>query len=160
HVLRALKREELVALDSIALHELYFESLGGDGKLTAPVTAALVAQFGSVEAWRNEFIASARSLRGGSGWALLVYSRRDRQLYNHVAFDHTQALIDASPILALDMYEHAYQIDFGANAAAYIDAFMRNIDWTVVERRLAEVRDSAAANAAATENALPSVSIE
>src|SRR5262249_22910474 len=97
HVLRALKREELGAINSIAMHELYFEALGGDGKLTAPVTAALVAQFGSVEAWRNEFIASAQSLRGGSGWALLVYSRRDRQLYNHVAFDHTQALIDASP---------------------------------------------------------------
>jgi superoxide dismutase, Fe-Mn family len=160
HLLRALKREELTALDSVVLHELYFESLGGDGKLTAPVAAALEVQFGSVDAWRKDFIASAQALRGGSGWMLLVYSRRDQQLYNHVAFDHTQALVDASPLLVLDMYEHAYHIDFGANANAYIDAFMRNIDWNAVEQRLGQARGTAAVSAPSTDTGLPSVSIE
>src|SRR5262249_15321952 len=60
HLVRTLKREELGAVASIALHELYFEALGGDGKLTAPVTAALDMEFGSVDAWRKEFIASAQ----------------------------------------------------------------------------------------------------
>jgi Fe-Mn family superoxide dismutase len=160
HLVRALKREELAAVDSIALHELYFENLGGDGKLTAPVSAALEAQFGTVDAWRKEFVMSAHSLRGGSGWALLVYSRRDRQLHNHVAFDHTQAMVDATPLLVLDMYEHAYHIDFGANAAAYVDAFMRNVDWTVVETRLAEANRATPAHAATADSDLPSVSIE
>jgi Fe-Mn family superoxide dismutase len=137
-LIRALKREELMAMDSVALHELYFGNLGGDGKLTATVAAMLEEHFGAVDAWRREFVAAAQAMRGGSGWVLLSYSRRDRRLYNHVSLDHTQAIIDASPILVLDMYEHAYHIDFGANATAYIDAFMRNIDWAVVSSRLME----------------------
>jgi superoxide dismutase, Fe-Mn family len=135
---RALKREEHLAMGSIALHELYFSNLGGDGRLTTSMTSALAEHFGSVDVWRKEFIASARSLRGGSGWVLLSYSRRDRRLYNQIALDHTSALVDAMPILALDMYEHAYHMDFGANATAYVDAFMRNVDWRVVGERLAE----------------------
>jgi Fe-Mn family superoxide dismutase len=160
HLIRALKREELSALDSVALHELYFSNLGGDGKMHAEIASALEKHFGSVDAWRREFVAAAQSLRGGSGWAVLVYSRRDRQLYNQVALDHTQAMIDASPLLVLDMYEHAYHIDFGANAAAYIDAFMRNIDWTVVGQRLAEAIGNAPGKPAAVDESLPSISIE
>ena len=160
-LLRALKREELVAMNSVALHELYFGSLGGEGKMTPVVAAALEENFGSVDWWRREFVATAHSLRGGSGWVLVGYSRRDRRLYNQAASDHTQAVVDASPVLALDMYEHAYHIDFGANAAAYIDAFMRNIDWTVVGNRFEEAagnRVSASGNE--MDSALPSISIE
>ena len=135
---RALKREEHAAMDSVALHELYFRNLGGDGRMPSSMTAALTEHFGSVDAWRKEFIASARSLRGGSGWVLLSYSRRDRKLYNQIALDDAGMLVDATPVLVLDMYEHAYHIDFGANAIAYIDAFMRNIDWKLVGTRLAE----------------------
>src|SRR5262249_16745732 len=86
----------------------------------------------------KEFMASARSLRGGSGWVLLSYSRRDRKLYNQIALDNAGVLVDATPVLVLDMYEHAYHMDFGANAIAYIDAFMRNIDCKLVGTRLAE----------------------
>ena len=135
---RALKREEHAAMGSVALHELYFRNLGGDGRMTSAMTAALTEQFGSVDAWRREFMATARALRGGSGWALLSYSRRDRKLYNQIALDDSGVLVDATPVLVLDMYEHAYHIDFGANAIAYIDAFMRNIDWKLVGTRLAE----------------------
>jgi len=77
----------------------------------------------------------AHGLSGGSGWVLLVYIPRDRRLVNQYANDHGQAAAGGIPILALDMYEHAYHIDFGANARAYIDAFHRNIDWPSVEVR-------------------------
>jgi Fe-Mn family superoxide dismutase len=140
----AFRREELAAMDSIALHELYFANLGGDGKVTARSAARLERDFGSVDAWRDEFTAMAQALRGGSGWALVSYSRRDGRLYNHASIDDTQSLVDASPVLVLDMYEHAYQIDFGANAVAYVDAFMRNIDWGVVDKRLAAAATQAA----------------
>ena len=77
----------------------------------------------------------ANALAGGSGWVLLVYVPRDRRLINQYASDHSQAVAGGIPILALDMYEHAYHIDFGANAKAYIDAFMRNVDWKAVQAR-------------------------
>ena len=103
--------------------------------------------------WRREFIAIAQSLSGGSGWALLTYSRRDGRLYNQIAFDHSQAMMDTVPLLALDMCEHAYHPAFRANATAYIDAFMRNIDWSAVTKRFTEAtkgqsatRDSSAAD--------------
>ena len=140
---RALKREEHATMGSVALHELYFSNLGGDGRMTSAMAAAFAEHFGSVESWRREFMATARSLRGGSGWVLLSYSRRDRWLCNQIALDHSGVLVDATPILVLDMYEHAYHIDFGANAIAYIDAFMRNIDWEVVGARLAEAKGAA-----------------
>ena len=160
HVLTGLKREELVALNSTLLHELYFASMGGDGQPTKGMIEILARDFGSLERWRAEFSAMGYALGGGSGWVLLTYVPRDGRLINQYAGDHSQAVASGVPILALDMYEHAYHIDFGANAAAYIDAFMRNIDWAVVERRLAEARATAAASASAAENALPSVSIE
>ncbi len=158
YLVRSLKREELTALGSVALHELYFGNLGGDGKLTAGIATTLEEQFGTVDDWRREFVAAASALRGGSGWVLLSYSRRDRRLSNVVGFDHTQSGVDAAPVLALDMYEHAYAIDFGANATAYVDAFMRNIDWGVVGKRFAEA--VGAGQDAAPTDPLPSVSIE
>ncbi len=170
--IRALKREELVAMGSVALHELYFGSLGGDGavlftgsgagsKIAAPVSAALEQQFGSVAGWRREFVALAQALSGGSGWVLLSYSRRDGRLYNQIAFDHSQAMMDAVPVLALDMYEHAHHLDFGANASAYIDTFMRNIDWTKVGDRLMEASGNGSPRRGnVTDDPLPSVSVE
>jgi Fe-Mn family superoxide dismutase len=161
HRIRTLKREELIAMGSVALHELYFGTLGGDGKLTGPIAAALEDQFGAVEVWRREFVAAAQAMRGGSGWVLLSYSRRDRRLYNQIAFDHTQAIVDALPVLALDMYEHAYHIDFGANATAYIDAFMRNIDWTVVgERMMGASANGSPRRGDVTDDPLPPVSVK
>ena len=135
YVINGLKREELIALNSTLLHELYFASLGGDGKPTKALAEALTRDFGSVDRWRSEFVAMGNALAGGSGWVLLVYVPRDRRLVNQYASDHSQALAGGIPILALDMYEHAYHIDFGANAKAYVDAFMRNIDCKAVEER-------------------------
>lgn len=135
-VINGLKREELIAANSAFLHELYFEALGGDGAAPSNgLSAALDSDFGSFERWRGEFTALAKAMGGGSGWALLSWSSREGRLVNHWASDHTQMLAGATPLLALDMYEHAYHIDFGAKAAAYVDTFMKNIAWDVVARR-------------------------
>jgi Fe-Mn family superoxide dismutase len=135
-VINRLKRDELTALNSTLLHELYFASLGGDGRTLPEVTASAIARdFGSVDRWRHEYVALATALAGSSGWVLLTYVPRDGRLINQTASDHGQNIAGGIPILALDMYEHAYQLEFGANAAAYIAAFMRNIDWNAVQTR-------------------------
>jgi Fe-Mn family superoxide dismutase len=131
-----LKREELAALNSTLLHELYFASLSqSDGKPTPAMAQALERDFGSVDRWRAQFLAMATALTGGSGWVLLTWIPRDHRLVNQFGTDHSQSVAGGIPILALDMYEHAYHIDFGANAKAYIEAFMRNLDWKSVEER-------------------------
>ena len=169
--LRALKREELAASASVALHELYFGTLGGDGatrfagsgsssSLDESLAKALDEQFGGMVAWRNEFVRLAATLAHGSGWAMLVYSRRDRQLSNQITVDHSLTMIDAVPLLVLDMYEHAYHMDFGANASAYIDAFMRNIDWTVVGNRFADARSIGSVGQTQERDGIPSISVE
>jgi Fe-Mn family superoxide dismutase len=139
YVVNGLKRDQLVALNSTLLHELYFACLGGAQAGTVRPTGgfaeAFVRDFGSFDRWRNEFVAMANAAAGGSGWILLVYVPRDRRLFNQSAAEHSQTVAGGVPILALDMYEHAYHIDFGANARAYVDAFMRNIDWKAVQER-------------------------
>jgi Fe-Mn family superoxide dismutase len=131
-VINGLKREELIAANSMILHELYFGSLGGDGISGGLIEEALTRDFGSVDRWRSEFVGMGKALRGGSGWVLLTYSQRNRRLINQWAADHTHALAGGTPILALDMYEHSYQLDYGASAERYVDAFMDNVDWAHV----------------------------
>jgi superoxide dismutase, Fe-Mn family len=137
-VIHRLKRDEFTALNSMLLHELYFSSIGGDGRaLPADMTAALMRDFSSVNRWRDEFIGLAGSLAatGGAGWVLLTFVPRDGRLINHIATDDGHTIAGGIPVLAIDMYEHAYHIDFGANVTAYIAAFMRNIEWKTVEQR-------------------------
>ena len=136
HVVSRLKQEEMAALNSTLLHELYFASLGGDGRAVPEAMAGtLIRDFGSVDRWRREFTALANALATGAGWALLTWLPRDQRLINQSVSDASQGLAGGIPILALDMYEHAYQIDFGTNAPAYVAAFMRNIDWSAVVGR-------------------------
>ena len=135
-VINGLKREELIASNSMILHELYFESLGGERVPDADLRSALVRDFGSLEIWQVQFAAIGKALGGGSGWVLLTYSHRDKKLVNQWAADHSCCLAGANPILALDMYEHSYHMDYGAKAAAYVDAFMNNINWENVSRLL------------------------
>jgi Fe-Mn family superoxide dismutase len=141
--INGLKREELIAAGSVILHEIYFDSLGGEGdkaptglaEPTAGLAHALERDFGSVAAWRAEFTAMAKALAGGSGWAILAWSERLGRLVNHWAADHAHALPAADPILALDMYEHAYHLDFGAGAARYVDQVMANLNWERIGAR-------------------------
>lgn len=139
-VINGLKREQLIAQNSMLLHELFFESLGEPSEPDVRMREALARDFGSVERWHAEFTAMGKALGGGSGWVLLTYSKRDNRLTNQWAADHTHALAGGQPILALDMYEHAYHMDCGAKAAAYVDAFMAAIDWPNLSRRDAECR--------------------
>jgi Fe-Mn family superoxide dismutase len=131
-----VKRDQSTALNSTLLHELYFASLGSDGRVVPEVMAeAITRDFGSVDRWRKEFIALASELANDSGWVLLTYVPRDGQLINQSTSDHLEGIAGGIPILALDMYEHAYHLDFGANPTAYIASFMRNIEWNAVQGR-------------------------
>src|SRR3990172_347771 len=132
--LNGLKREELIATNSMILHELYFDGLGEPGGPPGALKDALMRDFGGIERWQAEFSAMGKAQGGGSGWVLLVYSARDNRLVNQWAADHAHHLARGVPILALDMYEHSYHIDYGAKAAAYVDAFMQNINWANVIR--------------------------
>jgi len=136
-LLNGLKREELIAWNSMILHEVYFEGFGESAKPGAQLAAAIERDFGSHEKWAAEFSAAGKALGGGSGWVLLTWSPRDRRLVNQWAADHTMTLAGGAPLLALDMYEHAYHMDFGAKAGAYVDAFMKAFTWRGANARFA-----------------------
>src|SRR6202521_203231 len=128
-VVNGLKREELIAANSMILHEIYFDGLGGGAKAGGPLADAIARDFGSMERWRAEFSAMGKAEGGGSGWVILSYSPRDKQLVNQWAADHTTTLAGGRPVLVLDMYEHAYHMDYGAAAARYVDVYMEAIRW-------------------------------
>jgi len=130
--INGLKREELIAMNSMILHELYFDGLGAGGAPTGNLAQALARDFGSVERWRAEFAAMGRAEGGGSGWVLLTWSPHDRRLVNQWAADHTHGVAGGRPLLALDMYEHAYHMDYGSGAAGYVEAYMQAINWNNV----------------------------
>jgi superoxide dismutase, Fe-Mn family len=139
-LLGALKREELIATNSMILHEFYFDNLGGSGTRPQEVTDTIGAAFGDYDRWEREFRGTGVALGGGSGWVILTYSPRTGTLRNSWASDHTQNVAAGAPILVLDMYEHSYAMDYGTAAAQYISAFMDNINWQMVAQRLADAR--------------------
>jgi Fe-Mn family superoxide dismutase len=128
-IINGLKREELVAMNSMILHEIYFDGLGGANRPGGALAEAIVRDFGSIERWRAEFSAMGKAEGGGSGWVILSYSPRNKRLVNQWAADHTTTLAGGRPVLVLDMYEHAYHMDFGAAAARYVDIYMEAIRW-------------------------------
>jgi len=128
-VVNGLKREELIAANSMILHEVYFDGLGGGGAPRGGLTDAINRDFGSLDRWRTQFSAMGKAQGGGSGWVILAYSPRDKRLVNQWAADHTTTLAGGRPVLVLDMYEHAYHMDYGAAAARYVDAYMEAIKW-------------------------------
>ena len=130
-----LKREELHRTGSVVLHEIYFDGLGGNGQAAGSIRDALLAAFGSFDRWEADFRRTAMSLAGGSGWCVLVFNLHTRSLHNHWAWDHMHGAIAGVPLLALDMYEHSFHMDYGTAAARYVDAWFRNIDLEVVEAR-------------------------
>jgi superoxide dismutase, Fe-Mn family len=140
-LINGLKREQLIAMNSMILHELFFDGLGQESEPAPVLRDALARDFGSYERWRSEFIAMGKALAGGSGWVLLSWSPRDRKLVNQWAADHCHTLAGGTPILALDMYEHSYHIDFGAKAATYVDTFMAAIRWKNTDQLFREVSE-------------------
>jgi Fe-Mn family superoxide dismutase len=129
-LINGLKREELIAANSMILHELYFAGLGEESRPGPALAEAIARDFGSMDRWHAEFVAMGKAEGGGSGWVLLTWSPHDRRLVNAWAADHTTTLAGGQPILALDMYEHAYHMDYGAKAGDYVDAFMQAIRWS------------------------------
>jgi Fe-Mn family superoxide dismutase len=131
----ALRERELTYANSVYLHERYFENLGGDGKATGELSKALAAQFGSAARWEELVRATAMSLGGGSGWVVIAHAPLTNDLRIVGTGGHAQALAAGTPLFVLDMFEHAYALDFGAAHAKYIDAFFQNLNWAVLDRR-------------------------
>ena len=139
--INGLKREQLIAANSMILHEVFFDGLGDESDPGAGLKEALARDFGSYDRWRAEFVAMGKALGGGSGWVLLTWSPRDRRLVNQWASDHCHTLAGGTPILALDMYEHSYHIDYGAKAGSYVDVFMAAVNWGVVQRAYERIQE-------------------
>jgi Fe-Mn family superoxide dismutase len=135
YVVSGLKDRELGYTNSLILHEHYFGNLGGAGKPGGAVASALSDCFGGLARWEEMFRATGMSLSGGSGWTVLDLNFQTGDLRTYWSGNHTQALAFGRPLLVLDMYEHAYQMDYGAAAAKYVDAFMANVNWDEVNRR-------------------------
>jgi len=130
-----LKREELIRTGSVVLHEKYFANLGGSGKADGSALKLIQQWFGSYDAWEAEFKRTGNALGGGSGWTILGYNLHTKEVHNYWSADHTSNAPFSVPLLVLDMYEHAYQMDYGAAAAKYVDAFMQDIRWDTVASR-------------------------
>ena len=135
-----LKRQEVIRTGSVVLHEHYFANLGGNGKADGKALKTIEQWFGSYEAWEAEFKRTGNALGGGSGWTVLAYNVHTREFHNYWSADHTNSVPYSIPLLVLDMYEHAYQMDYGAAAAKYVDAFMTNVNWDEVNRRVETIR--------------------
>lgn len=132
---RELKRGETFALDGVILHELYFENIGGISQSPNGETAGVLEQsFGSLQRWKEDFIATAKASRG---WAVLCLDQRSMR-YRNISLDAHDVgnIAYSAPALVLDMYEHAYFLQYTDNKAAYINAFMNNINWSVVGERI------------------------
>lgn len=131
----ALKRDEQAAQNSTVLHEIYFDGLAEAPTQPAGLLAqALSRDFGSLDRWKAEFGLIGKSLASGSGWVILAYAPRDKRLFNHRGENDSMSPTGGVPLLAMDMYEHAYAADYGTDVAKYIEAFVQAIKWTNVER--------------------------
>jgi Fe-Mn family superoxide dismutase len=149
-VVAALRERELMFRNSKQLHEAYFANLGGDGRRSGAIDAALGEAYGSTANWETQFRASAMGLGGGSGWVVLALELDTGALRIIGSGNHTQAVATGMPLLVLDMYEHSYHLDFGAGHARYIDAFFANVSWDEVNRRYERAQKAVRALAGAT----------
>jgi Fe-Mn family superoxide dismutase len=128
---RALKVDLTFALGGVKNHEIYFAHLGGHGGDPAGLFGDLVRRdFGTVDAWRADLKATGLA---GRGWAWTAYDWDEGRLFNYIGdAQNTFPVWNAAPLVALDVYEHAYFIDFATDRAGYIDAFFNNLDYDVV----------------------------
>ncbi len=129
--IRALKLELTFAIGGIKNHEIYFEHLGGDGGNPGGAIGQLIQRdFGSVDGWRADLRATGMAARG---WAWTAYDWDESRVFNYIGdAQNTFPVWNATPLVALDVYEHAYFMDFQTDRASYIDAFFDNLDWSAV----------------------------
>ena len=144
-LLAGLKERELVFTNSVILHEHYFQNLGGPGKPSGPIEGLLADTHGGFDRWEEQFRATGMSLAGGSGWVVLDFNLHTGEPRTYWSGNHSQALASAVPLLVMDLYEHAYALDFGAITARYIEAFFANVQWDEVNRRLERAQQAYAA---------------
>lgn len=131
-----LKRQETFAVNGMKLHEVYFGHLHGDGKPRGELVKMIEKDFGSMEAWKEDMVATGLSARG---WAILAFDYKDNRLHNYGADAHNVGAVWAAvPLIVLDVYEHAYFIDYGVGRKQYIDSFFKNLDWGFANRILKE----------------------
>jgi superoxide dismutase, Fe-Mn family len=133
--LRALKLGLSFALDAIKAHELYFGHIGGQGGQPQGLMGKLIEQsFGSFENWDTDMRQTGIAARG---WVWCAFDWDTKQIFNYLGDAHDAFPIwNATPLVALDVYEHAYMIDYGVNRADYIKAFMGSLNWDYVEQRI------------------------
>ena len=135
--LRELKVEQTFTANAILLHEAYFDILGGEGKPTGDIIEAIKKDYGSFEEWVGHFKAIGLTSRG---WVVLAYDFNEGRLRNYLADAHNlYGVWGAAPILVLDMYEHAYFIDFGADKKSYIETFFQNLDWGIINKKYLKI---------------------
>jgi len=135
--LRELKLEETFAANAVILHEAYFDILGGDGKPEGEIIEVIEKNFGSFENWTEEFKSLGMASRG---WVILVYDFNDGKLRNYIADAHNlYGIWGTAPVLVLDMYEHAYFIDFGSDKKSYIETFFQNLNWETINKKFQKV---------------------
>lgn len=128
--IRELKLEESFAINGVKLHEGYFDHLGGDGVPSGSILDLITEDFGSFEGWEREFKALGIASRG---WVILAYDWDDGKLHNYLCDFHNQGGVwSCTSLLILDVYEHAYFLDYATARKSYIEAFMKNVDWTFV----------------------------
>jgi Fe-Mn family superoxide dismutase len=128
---RGLKVELSFAVGGVKNHEIYFEHLGGEGGDPTGLMGDLIERdFGSVDDWRADLTATGMA---GRGWAWTAYDWDEGRLFNYIGdAQNTFPIWNATPLVALDVYEHAYFLDYRTDRASYIDAFFNNLDWTTV----------------------------
>ena len=130
-----LKRDEQAKHNSTLLHEIYFDGLAeAPTRPSGLLAQALSRDFGSFDRWKAEFCLIGESLKAGSGWVTMAYAPREKRLFNYRAENDSMAPAGGVPLLAMDMYEHAYAADYGTDTAKYIEAFVQAIKWTNAER--------------------------
>ncbi|HSC74508.1 MAG TPA: Fe-Mn family superoxide dismutase [Gaiellaceae bacterium] len=129
--IRALKVDLTFAIGGIKNHEIYFEHLGGGGGDPDGMIGDLIARdFGSAQNWRTDLRATGMA---GRGWAWTAYDWDEGRLFNYVGdAQNTFPIWNATPLIALDVYEHAYFLDYRTDRASYIDAFFDNLDWSTI----------------------------
>jgi len=141
--MRELKVEETFAANGVKLHEEYFDSLGGDGKVKGTIAEMIAQDFGSYEKWEQQFKATGVAARG---WVVLAYDWDEKKLRNIIYDTHNQGgIIGCCPLVVMDVYEHAYFIDYATARKKYIDAFVANVNWDhanelIEKRRIKENR--------------------
>lgn len=129
-----LKRREAVAFNGAYLHQMYFENLGGGETMPSDkLKAAIEEAFGSMEAWEKDLRSTAAST---PGWVILTWNQVDQKVHNYIMYEHHIGYpVHQVPLLALDCWEHAFMIDYGTKKAEYLDAFLKNVNWDVVNQR-------------------------